>query len=326
MLQASQNGNYERALELRNQIESICILTQRQVVDNYRGYNQDIIAFRRLGNKMLVVQMGVKKGVLLEKKEYNLDFEPNVEQNFLMEFYNTNPIPQEILLNIPAWTVPEEKTALQHYFSYIRGVQVNLTIPKKGEELDLIKLAEKNIEANLNEDIALLDLQTSFNLPSLPRIIECFDVSNFGKEHIVCGMVRFTNGSPDKKNYRRFKMKTVIGQNDIASIKEAVTRRYNRLINEKALFPDLIIVDGGVGQATAAESALKSLSLKIPVIGLAKKHEEIFLPNEFVPRRFDINSEMMLLLRRIRDAAHKFSISYNRKRRQMKVREEFKIK
>jgi excinuclease ABC subunit C len=275
---------------------------------------------------MLVVQMGVRKGVLLEKKEYTLDFEPKIEQNFLMKFYNTNPIPREILLNIPAWTDSEEKTALQCYFSCLRGAQVNLTIPKKGDDFDLMKLAEKNIEANLNEDSALLDLQTAFNLPSLPRIIECFDVSNLGKEQIVCGMVRFTNGSPDKKNYRRFKIKTVIGQDDIASIKEAVTRRYRRLINEMTLLPDLIVIDGGVGQATAAEAALKSLSLEIPIIGLAKKREEIFLPNELVPRRFDINSGMMLLLRRIRDAAHKFSISYNRKRRQMKVREEFKIK
>lgn len=326
MLKASKNGNYEKALERRNQIKAINILTQRQVVDIHRGYNQDVIAFKRLGDNMLVVQMGVRKGVLLEKNEYTLDFEPHIEQKFLMEFYNTNPIPQEILLNTPAWNIPEEKKALQEYFSTLRGAQINLMIPKEGDEFDLIKLAEKNIEANLDENLTLIDLQTALNLPSLPRIIECFDISNLGKEYIVSGMVRFKDGNPDKSNYRRFKIKTVTRQDDLASIKEALTRRYRRLVNEESKLPDLILVDGGVGQVTAGEAALKSLGLQIPLIGLAKKNEEIFLPNVLNPRRFDKNSRMMLLLRRIRDTAHNFSISYSRKRRQMKVRDEFKTK
>lgn len=326
MQKASQEGEYERALELRNQIASIQLLTQRQVVDGHRGYNQDVIAFRRLGDKLLVVQMGVRKGVLLGKKEYALDFEPQIEQMFLKEFYNTNRIPQEILLNTATWVDPEEKAALQEYFSTLRGGQVNLTVPKEGDELQLIKLAEKNIEANLDEDSTLVDLQTALNLPSLPRIIECFDVSNLGKEHLVSGMVRFTEGNPDKSNYRRFKIKTVTGQDDFASMNEAVTRRYKRLVKEEAQLPDLIVVDGGAGQVTAAQAALKSLGLQIPLIGLAKQFEEIFLPDEPTPRRFDKNSRMMLLLRKIRDSAHNFSVSYSRKRRQMKVRDEFSKK
>ena len=257
MQKASEQVKYERALELRNQISSIQLLTQHQVVDVHRRYDQDVIAFRRLGDKMLVVQMGIRKGVLLGKKEYTLDFEPQIDQQFLKEFYNTKQIPQEILLNTAAWTDPEEKAALQDYFSTLRGAQVNLTIPKKGDELHLIKLAEKNIEANLDEDSALVDLQTALNLPTLPRIIECFDVSNLGKEHVVSGMVRFKDGSPDKSNYRRFKIKTVTGQDDFASMNEVVTRRYKRLVNEKAQLPDLVIVDGGPGQVTAAKTALK---------------------------------------------------------------------
>lgn len=326
MKKASHMGDFERALELRNQIASIKLLTQSQVVDVHRRYDQDVVAFRRLGDKMLVVQMGVRKGVLLGKKEFTLGFEQNIEQEFLKEFYSTNPIPQEILLNTAAWADDEEKGALQEYFSTVRGAQVNLTIPKEGDELQLIKLAEKNIEANLDEDSTLVDLQTALKLPSLPRIIECFDVSNLGQEHLVSGMVRFTDGNPDKSNYRRFKIKTVNGQDDFASMKEAVTRRYKRLVNEEAQLPDLIVVDGGAGQVTAAQTALRSLGLQIPLIGLAKKYEEIFLPNEPNPRRFNKNSRMMLLLRKIRDSAHNFSIRYSRKRRQMKVRDEFKKK
>ena len=326
MRKASKEVEYERALELRNQIASIQLLTQRQVVDTHRGYDQDVIAFRQLGDKLLVVHMGVRKGVLLGKNEYILDFQPQIEQDFLKEFYNTKQIPQEILLNKAAWTDPDEKAALQDYFSTLRCAQVTLTIPKKGDELHLIKLAEKNIEANLNENGTLGDLQKALNLPSIPRIIECFDVSNFGKEHIVSGMVRFTDGNPDKSNYRRFKIKTVTGQDDFASMKEAVIRRYKRLVIEEAQFPDLVVVDGGSGQVTAAKAALKSLGLQIPLIGIAKKYEEIFLPNEVAPRCFNKNSRMMLLLRRIRDSAHNFSVSYSRKRRQMKVRGEFKNK
>ena len=326
MHQASDDVQYERALELRNQISSIQLLTQRQVVDSYRKYDQDVIAFRRLGDKMLVVQMGVRKGVLLGKKEYTVDFEPQIEQMFLKEFYDKNRIPQEILLNTETWTDSEEKSALEEYFSTIAGAPVKMVIPSEGDELYLVQLAEKNIEANLDEDSALVDLQTALNLPSLPRVIECFDVSNLGKEHVVSGMVRFMDGNPDKNNYRRFKINTVKGQDDFASMKEAVTRRYKRLVNEQAPFPDLIVVDGGPGQVSSATAALKSLGLQIPLIGLAKKQEEIFLPDETNPRRFNKSSRMMLLLRRIRDSAHNFSISYSRKRRQMKARDEFNSK
>lgn len=326
MNEAAKDMQYEQALELRNQIASIKLLTQKQVVDSFRKYDQDVIAFRRLGDKMLVVQMGIRKGVLLGKKEYTLDFEPEIEQMFLKEFYDKNSIPQEILLNTEAWMDVEEKTALEKYFATIASAPVNINVPTEGDELYLVRLAEKNIEANLDEDSALVDLQTALNLPTLPRVIECFDVSNLGKEHVVSGMVRFTDGNPDKNNYRRFKMRTVKGQDDFASMQEAVTRRYRRLLHEESPLPDLILVDGGPGQVSSANIALKSLGLQIPLIGLAKKYEEIFLPDETIPRKFKKNSRMMLMLRRIRDAAHNFSIRYSRKRKQMKTREEFNNK
>jgi excinuclease ABC subunit C len=326
MEKASQEKEYERALELRNQIASIDLLTQHQIVDSYREYDQDVFAFRRLGERMLIVQMGLRKGVLLGKKDYSLDFECEIEQEFLKQFYSNKQVPQEILLNKIAWKDNEEKTELEEYFSTLRGTEVSLKIPKEGDELNLIRLAEKNIEANLAENSSLVDLQTSLNLPTLPRIIECFDISNLGKEHVVSGMVRYSDGKPDKRNYRRFKIKTVKGQDDVASIKEVVMRRYKRLLNEKSQLPDLIIVDGGSNQVNAAKIALKSLNLQIPLIGLAKKHEEIFLATEVHSRKFNKNSRMMLLLRRIRDSAHKFSVKYSQKRRQMKIRKEFTAK
>jgi len=324
MQTTSQNQQYETALELRNQIQSIRLLTEHQIVDNERRFDQDVLAFRQVGEKMLAVQMGVRRGVLLGKKDFSVDLQPQIEQEFLKAFYTTNQIPREILLNKPCWQGAEEKKALEEFLSAKRAGIVSLTIPRRADKLALVQLAEKNLESSLDVDCALVDLQNSLNLPVLPHIIECFDISNLGTEHVVSGMVTFKDAKPDKKNYRKFKIKTFLGQDDFAAVKEVVARRYKRQIEEKGQLPDLVVIDGGPGQVSAAKSALQTLGLQLPLIGLAKEHEEIYLPNEASPRTFDKNCRMMLLLRKIRDAAHDFSLGYNRKRRQMKIREEFK--
>jgi excinuclease ABC subunit C len=323
MLEASQNQQYERALELRNQIASIRLLTQRQIVDNEMRFDQDVMAFRRLGEKVLAIQMGVRKGVLLGKKEFSLDLQPQVEQEFLKAYYATNQIPREVLLNQPCWESKAEKKALEEFLCSRRGAAVSLTLPNRGNRLALVKLAEKNLESTSDENRVLVDLKAAFNLPTFPYVVECFDVSNLGEEHVVSGMVRFTGAKPDRKNYRKFKIKTVVGQNDFASMNEVISRRYKRLLAENTPMPDLIIVDGGPGQVAAAHSALSALGLQLPLIGLAKEHEEIYLPNEPASLRFDKNSRMMLFLRKVRDETHRFTLGYNLKRRQMKLKEEF---
>jgi excinuclease ABC subunit C len=242
----------------------------------------------------------------------------------LKAFYTTSQIPREILLNKPCWQGTEEKAALEAFLSAKRLAPVSLRIPRRADKLALVQLAEKNLESTLEVDSALVDLQNNLNLSVLPRLIECFDISNLGTEHVVSGMVSFKDAKPDKRNYRKFKIKTFMGQDDFAAVNEVVARRYKRLIEEKIPLPDLVVIDGGPGQVNAAKTALQALGLQVPLIGLAKEHEEIYLPDEASPRSFDKNSRMMLLLRRIRDAAHDFSLGYNRKRRQMKIREEFK--
>jgi len=326
MREASENQQFETALELRNQIGSIRLLTQHQIVDNERRFDQDIMVFRRVGEKMLALQMGVRRGVLLGKNQFTVDLQPQVEQEFLKAYYTTNVIPREILLNKPCWQEPDEKKALEEFLSAKRLGPVSLTIPRRADKLALVKLAEKNLESMLEVDSALVDLQFSLGLPALPRVIESFDISNLGQEHVVSGMVSFRDAKPDKKNYRRFKIKTVVGQDDFASMNEVVYRRYKRLSQEKSPVPDLVVIDGGPGQLSAAKAALNTLRLQIPIIGLAKEHEEIYLIDSQEPKKFDKNSRMMLLLRKIRDATHDFSLGYNRKRRQMQVREAFKKK
>jgi excinuclease ABC subunit C len=136
-------------------------------------------------------------------------------------------------------------------------------------------------------------------------------------------MVRFADAKPDKKNYRKFRIKTVAGQDDFASVKEVVSRRYKRLIEEKTDLPDLVVIDGGPGQVSAAKTALQSLGLQLPLIGLAKEREEIYIPEDSAPMLFDKNSRMMLFLRQVRDETHRFALGYNLKRREMKLRNEF---
>jgi excinuclease ABC subunit C len=323
MHQASKELKYERALELRNQIASIRLLTERQIVDKEKRFDQDIMVFRQIGEKVAVVQMGIRKGVLLGKKDFTVDLQPQIEQEFLKSFYSIDPIPREILLSTPCWQDKAEKAALEEFLSSRRGAAVTLIIPKRGNKLALVKLAKKNIESTVQEDNALVDLQATLNLPILPHVIECFDISNLGQEHIVSGMVRFTNAKPDKKNYRKFRIKNVIGQDDFASVNEVVSRRYKRLIEEKADLPDLVVIDGGPGQVGAAKTALQSLGLQLPLIGLAKEHEEIYIPNNSTPLLFYKNSRMMLFLRQVRDETHRFALGYNLKRREMKLRNEF---
>jgi excinuclease ABC subunit C len=324
MHDASLERKYEEALDIRNQIVSIKLLNQHQIVDNERRFDQDIIAFKQVGEKMLAVQMGVRKGVLRGKTQFTVDLQPQVEQEFLKAYYATNQIPREILLNKPCWQENLEKKALEEFFSTKRNGPVSLTIPRRADKLALVQLAEKNLESTLEVDSALVDLQTALKLSVLPRVIECFDISNLGQEHVVSGMVTFRDAKPEKKNYRKFKIKTFVGQDDFASMNEVVSRRYKRLIEEKSPLPDLVMIDGGPGQVSAAKGALNNLGLQIPLIGLAKEKEEIYLPDESTPRSYDKNSRMMLLLRKIRDAAHEFSLGYNLKRRQMKIRGEFK--
>lgn len=324
MLEASKEGKYEHALEFRNQLNSINLLAERQIVDHERNFDQDVMAFKKVGEKILVVQMGIRKGVLLGKKDFEIENQENFEQEFLKAFYSSNQIPREIILSHTCWSDDEEKTVLETFFEKLRGAQVSITVPIKGEKHELIKLANKNIEVNMEHDSALTDLQEALNLPTLPLVIESFDISNTGDEHIVSGMVRFVNAKPDRSGYRKFRIKSISSADDFASMREVVYRRYKRLLDDGGKMPDLILIDGGSEQLNSARDSLNSLGLTLPVIGLAKKFEEIYLPDEPIPRRFNNNSKMMLLIRKIRDATHNFSLGYNRKRRQMKMRDEFK--
>jgi excinuclease ABC subunit C len=199
------------------------------------------------------------------------------------------------------------------YLSERKGRSVQVTVPKIGEKKKLIELVWENIgHAFMKNELKVKDLQASLGLVQVPAVIECFDISHLSGTSMVGSMVQFRDGAPDKKNYRRFRIRTVEGIDDVASIAEIVKRRYSRLIEENASFPDLIIIDGGKGQLAAALGALEELGLKIPVIALAKREEEVYLPGEMLPRRLDEKGMALHVLQEIRDEAHRFAIAYNR--------------
>ena len=167
-----------------------------------------------------------------------------------------------------------------------------------------------------------MELQHELSLQAIPRVIECFDVSNLFGSSIVGSMVQFVNARPNKSNYRRFRIRTVEGQDDFASMKEIVFRRYYRIKKENSPPPDLIVIDGGPGQLNAALSALGELSLTVPCISLAKEFEEIYDPDRSLPIRLPKSSGALKVLQYARDEAHRFGISYHRLLRKKKMQKD----
>ena len=208
---------------------------------------------------------------------------------------------------------------MQTALSERAGFPVKIVLGTKGKRKEVIELILRNIELvkNKNSEPGLIDLRDILKLPSIPRVIECFDISNHGDEYAVGSMARFVDGKPDKSGYRKFKIKTVRGRDDFAMINEVVERRYSRLRKEKSEFPDLIVIDGGKGQLNAAMSALKDVGVEIPCVSLAKEREEIFVPRRTKSIIIAKNKDSLKILQHARDETHRFGVMYNRKLRKL---------
>lgn len=313
---AEQSGHleYEKALALRNQIAAVERLAERQHVERPRETDQDVIGYTISGDMVYLLVFSVEKGLLINKQEYSFECREDFFDEFLVLYYADRTPPSELI-------VPHDvDEALAGYLSERKGRAVQIIVPKIGEKKKLLELVEKNIDISfLKHELKVKDLQAALDLPDPPLAIECFDISHLSGTAMVGSMVRFANGVPDKKNYRRFKIKTVEGIDDFASIAEIVRRRYQRLITEDAHLPDLIIIDGGKGQLMAALGALETLSCQIPVIAIAKREEEVYVPGELLPRHLDKKGMALRYIQEIRDEAHRFAIAYNRLLRKKKL-------
>lgn len=305
----SKDKNYEQARVRRDQIFALRRISERQKISLKKKYDQDFIHYHLSGETFYVQLFNVRKGLIGNSIGFEFDSRFTTIIDALRHYYYANPIPEEIILP----KKNDELTLFKSYLEELRGGSVRITIPKKGTKKDLLDLLYKNVVQRLSyEESVLVDLKDVLHLQTLPNRIECFDISNMGSLYTVGAMVSFLFGKPDKKNYRRFKIKTVKGQDDFSMMAEIVKRRYERLKSENKPFPDLIVVDGGQGQLNAAYNELMKLNLSIPIISLAKREELIYFIGAYRPLRLSRKSEALKLVQRCRDEAHRFGLAYHR--------------
>jgi excinuclease ABC subunit C len=310
MKEYSVKKSFEKAIIVREQINALKYLKEKQNMERQKKFDEDIINYYLRDGKVYVMMFNTSKGVLGEKQEWVFDYIEGFFEDFLIQYYDLNKRKKELIL-------PENvDLALK---KYLDDRQVKVVVPKKGERKKLIDLVKKNIEiAFFANTKKIEELQKRLKLNDIPNVIECFDISHLSGTSTVGSMVQFRNGIPDKSNYRRFKIRTVKGIDDFASINEIVYRRYKRLQQEAQSMPNLIIIDGGKGQLSFAQKALSRLNLKIPIISIAKKFEEVHVLGLPFPLKIPRKNSALLFLQEIRDEAHRFAINYNRMLRKIK--------
>jgi excinuclease ABC subunit C len=314
MRKAATGKNYELALQLKQQIKSLANLTEKQNMERIKKYDEDIINFIILDNKVYLMLFNVYKGILENMKSFVFDYSENFFEEFILQYYSDESIPNEIIL-------PKKITkSLNEYLTKLSKKKIKITVPIKGEKHKLLILVKKNLTLKFfAKSEKLLDLKIKLGLIKVPKVIECFDISHLSGTSTVGSMVQFKDSKPNKSNYRRFKIKTVEEINDVAAIAEVVKRRYSRLIKENKELPDLIIIDGGKGQLNGAYAILNELGLNIPIISIAKRLEEIFFPKLEEGILLNKKSLALRLVQEIRDEAHRFAINYNRLLRKKEI-------
>ena len=330
MKEAAGRQEYELAAQWRDAIRTVEDIRNRPRLISTSLEDMDIIGFAREKKKVAFYFFFMRKGKVLESKEIFQDAAegtPNSEILFslLQNFYQARKDkPGQILLPFE----PARKEELARMLSDKASQKIKLVVPAKRKNRELMDFANRNaeilLEKNLVELTPLFELKNLLGLKTLPRHIEGFDISNIGGEESVGSLVVFENGKPKKDEYRKYKIKTVEGPDDVASLAEVIRRRYTRAREEKIPFPDLILVDGGKGQLHAALAVLGGLGLgHLPVISLAKKEELIFTTSTKEGIRLDRTSAALKLSQSIRDEAHRFALTFHRQRREKRSFESY---
>ncbi len=330
MNKASDLMEFENAAEIRDKIEQLRILSSKQKIVSNDFEDRDIIAVANEDKDAACSIFNVRNGKLVGKKQLRLSIkgEETSEEIYsaALKFYYGEhaEIPKEILIE----TEPADQELLIEWLQKLSDRKLKMIIPKRGELKSLVKMCKENAILQLKEiqiqkmkkegaiPYSVSALQRDLRMKELPKKIECFDISNIQGSDSVASMVVFVDGKPKKSLYRKFIIKSVDGPDDFASMKEVIHRRYSRLQNEGETLPDLIMVDGGKGQLSSAVEVLDNLDIKqVPIIGLAKRLEEVFFPNKSEPESIPKTSSGIKLLQQIRDEAHRFAITFHRSRR-----------
>jgi excinuclease ABC subunit C len=327
---ASKEKRYEDAALTRDQLTAVKDFKNRQRKITANFSDRDIFALAREENLGIMVIVRIRRLFSREKISFQgLDEDSNVLKSIITRFYmDGDSIPPEISLPIE----PDDENELMEWLSGKINRKIKFLYPKRGEKAQESRIAYQNAKLLLGEWIinrkkrkefypaSVAQLQEDLNLKVPPRRIEAFDISHLGGTDTVASMVCFVDGKARKSEYRKYKVKTVIGIDDFAAMHEIVLRRYKRVLDEKLTLPDLILIDGGKGQLSVAVSALNELKIyHVPIIGLAKRLEEVFLPENSEAQTISKQSPGLILLRRIRDEAHRFAITFQRQKRNKKV-------
>jgi excinuclease ABC subunit C len=336
MEQASEAWNFERAAELRDRLEAVRHVLERQKIVTAGGTNADIIAVSQGAGGDAGVQVGfLRNGKIIGSEFFPMhaalnDDPRTIISGFVTQFYeDAAVVPPRLILQ---HQVPDaEREMIADWLADKRGGKVELHVPQRGNQRGLVEMVAKSADENLEQSrlkflsdemkmtAAMTELADALDLPRMPRRIECYDNSNIQGTSPVASMVVFEDGKPAKKEYRRFTIKTVVGADDFASMTEVIGRRFRRAkeAEEEAngkwtTLPDLVIIDGGKGQLNAALEALDDVGMQVPICGLAKENEEIFLPGRPNPILLPRDSQALFLVQRVRDEAHRFAITFHR--------------
>jgi excinuclease ABC subunit C len=342
MEEASQKEQYERAAILRDQIRAIENVSETQVTAYARPTDEDVFGLARSDGDAVVQVLFIRGTKMIGADNFPLDgskgeSDTEVVNGFLKQFYESSTyVPRTVLLPVE---VPE-KTEIEGWLSERRGSRVSLLAPKRGAKRRLIAMATDNAREALEvtrlkwltdtgkTQQALEELQDELNLPVLPQRIECYDISDIMGAHPVGSMVVFIDGRPRSAEYRRFRIKTVEGANDVAMMAEVLRRRFKRAaqaVEERVAdenegwgaLPDLLIVDGGKAQLNVALDVLREAGVPfVPAAGLAKQQEELYVKDLAEPIVLPRTSQALYLVQRIRDEAHRFAVTYHRRVRQ----------
>ncbi len=330
MQKASSGLDFEKAGEIRDKLEQLKTISSKQKIVSNDFIDRDVISVAYEGNDSACSIFNIRSGKLVGKKQLRLSLKGGEElpeiYNSIVKFYygEHTEIPKEILFE----TEPIDSDLLKQWLNLRAEKKVKFVIPQRGELRSLVNMCKQNAILQLKEiqiqkmkkegqvPFAVAALQKDLRLIKLPKKIECFDISNLQGTDSVASLVVFVDGKPKKSLYRKFIIQDVEGPDDFASMQEVIRRRYTRILKNEQPLPDLIIVDGGKGQLSSAVAILNDLGLKqIPIIGLAKRLEEVFFPRKSEAESIAKTSSGLKLLQQIRDEAHRFAITFHRKRR-----------
>ncbi len=312
MSHASENRQYEKAKEIHETLQRLSNLQVRQKMESPRiGSDEEYFGIKIQDQTAHLMSFRLSNGVIKDRNKFSFDLVgDNTFSSFLSQYYSTNPIPRFVITS----EVPDKKEILEEVLARSSGFAVRILVPTTGKRREIIDLIMRNISLAITKgaDPALVELQERLGLQSIPRTIECFDISNHGEDYAVGSMSYMVDGKPHTSGYRKFKIKTVRGRDDFAMINEIVKRRYLRLKEEKSKMPDLVLIDGGRGQLNAALEALHAIGVDIPCVSLAKENEEVYQPKTSKPLVMAKTNPALKVLQHARDEAHRFGVAYNR--------------